>query len=408
MTGIKSTIFASMTLSVLANAVILPILAPLIRTLHLSASQGGWMISIGSVAMALTAAAWGAASDRFGRKSVMLAGFAGLFVSQALYTATIWCGLSAALAGPALFVLLAATRGIVGGFLPAVPAGAQALMADHTAAHERSSGMAIIGAASGLGLVLGPALGGLLALRGLLWPLVLATLLCLLAALVVFVAVPRTAPQVRDRPAPLNPFAPALLPWLLAGVITMSAVVTVQISVGFYFQDRLGLTTAETGPKLAIALTLVGVALFATQLLQVRVLRWPARRMVLAGAVAWLAGLLVLLFTARIATYFLAYSLLGMGAGLLMPGYMAGASLAVPPDRQGAVAGFAAATQGIGFILAPVASTMLYEIDRELPLWCLVAVMVLLFLLFTLRHPAAAGDRPAAGETVAPGTRERS
>lgn len=54
------------------------------------------------------------------------------------------------------------------------------------------------------------------------------------------------------------------------GVLTMYSIVTIQISAGFYFQDRLGLTTAETGPLLAIALTLVGVALFVTQVMQVR------------------------------------------------------------------------------------------------------------------------------------------
>lgn len=81
----------------------------------------------------------------------------------------------------------------------------------------------------------------------------------------------------------------------------------------------------------------------------------------------------------------MAYALLGVGAGLLMPGYMAGASLAVPSDRQGGVAGLSAAAQGIGFILGPVASTMLYEIDRSLPFWSLLGLMTLLFALFAVR-----------------------
>jgi MFS family permease len=395
MNRVKATIFASVALSGLAAAVILPVLAPLIRELHLSVSQGGWMISIGSVAMAITAAGWGAASDRFGRKRVMLAGFAGLFVSYVLYTAVVQSGLSAALSGSALFVLLCVTRALVGGFLPAVPAGAQALMADNTAASERSSGMAIIGAANGVGLVLGPALGGLLALRGLIWPLVLATALCIAAFFVVLAVVPKTPPRAREKLASINPFAPALLPWLLAGVLTMFSIVTLQISGGFYFQDKLGLTTAETGPKLAVALTLVGVAMFATQILQVRLLRWKAHRMVVVGILLWLIGLVILLFTASVAAFAAAYAVLGAATGLLMPGYMAGASLAVPVDRQGAVAGFAAATQGIGFILGPVASTALYEVDKGLPLWGLLILMSLLLALFAL--PATA-PRPAQPE----------
>jgi MFS family permease len=390
MKSIKSTIFVSIALSGLAMAIVLPILAPLIRELHLSVTEGGWMISIGSMATAVTAAAWGTASDRLGRRFVMLAGFAGLSASYLLYTATIWSGLAATLSGPTLFLLLAVTRALVGAFQPAVPAGAQALMADNTADHERSAGMAIIGAATGVGLVVGPALGGLLAVYGLIWPLVFATVLCLGACFVVILAVPKGKVQARAKTAAVNPFAPALLPWLLAGVLTMFSIVTIQISGGFYFQEKLGLGNAETGPKLAIALALVGVALFVTQILQVKVLHWSARRMILVGSLFWVVGLAVLLLTATIAAYFVAYALLGIGAGLLVPGYMAGASLAVPSDRQGAVAGLSAAAQGIGFILGPVASTMLYEIDRSLPLWGLLGLMALLFSLFAARSTRSA------------------
>lgn len=380
----KAVIFASIALSGLATSVILPILAPLIRELRLSESQGGWMISIGSIAMAALASAWGMASDRFGRKPVMMAGFAGLFASYVLYTAVIWNRLAAALTGTTLFFALVATRALVGGFLPAVPAGAQALMADNTAPEDRSSGMAIISAASGVGLVVGPALGGLLALRGLILPLVLTTTLCLIAFVIVLYAVPKAHRREAVRHSPVSPFTPGLFPWLAAGVLTMCAIVTIQISAGFYFQDRLGLTTSETGPLLAIALTLVGVTLFVTQVIQVRVLRWHSRRMVLVGAACWFVALPILLFTATMYSYFLAYIIMGAGAGLLMPGYMSGASLAVPADRQGAVAGFSAATQGIGGIVAPIASTTLYEIDKSLPFWSILALMASLFALFAV------------------------
>lgn len=403
MKSIKSTIFVSIALSGLATAIILPILAPLIRELRLTVTEGGWMISIGSMATAITAAAWGMASDRIGRRFVMLAGFAGLSASYLLYTATIWSGLAATLSGSTLFLLLAATRALVGGFQPAVPAGAQALMADNTGEGERSSGMAIIGAATGVGLVLGPALGGLLALYGLIWPLVFATALCLAAVFIVMAAVPKTPPTARAKIAAVNPFAPALLPWLVAAVLTMFSIVTIQISGGFYFQDKLGLSAAETGPRLAIALTLVGVALFATQILQVKLLHWPARRMILGGTLFWAAGLGTLLFTATIAAYFFSYALLGIGAGLLVPGYMAGASLAVPSDRQGAVAGLSAGAQGIGFILGPVASTMLYEIDRSLPLWGLLGLMALLFVLFAVPFAAHRSQHHHANR-ASPGT----
>jgi len=382
--NIKSIIFSCVVLSGIATTIALPIIAPLIRALQLSVNQGGWMLSIGSLVMVAAATGWGMASDRFGRKPVLLAGFAGLFLSYALFTAVVWSGLTAVVSGTALFLLLVVTRAIIGGFLPAIPAAAQALMADNTEAHDRSAGMAVIGAANGIGLIVGPALSGMLALQGMIWPFVAAALLCFAAFFVVLAIVPKAPRVIRSKAEPVNPFAPALLPWLLAGVLTMYSVVTVQVSGGFYFQDQLGLTAEKAGPALAIAFTLVGGALFLTQLLQMKVLKWGARRMMLAGSVFWVIGLLILLFTTTIAAYWFAYGLLGIGAGMLIPGYMGGASLAVPADRQGAVAGFAAATQGIGFILGPAVSTMLYEVDKSLPLWGVLLLMVLLFTLFAV------------------------
>jgi MFS family permease len=73
-----------------------------------------------------------------------------------------------------------------------------------------------------------------------------------------------------------------------------------------------------------------------------------------------------------------------------MPGVMAGASLAVGHDSQGAAAGLVSASQGIGFIVGPVVSTMLYEWDKALPFWILAGLMALLatkFAIVPLRFP---------------------
>ncbi len=392
-THIKSVVFASVALSTLTGAVILPILAPLVRSLHLTVQQGGWMLSISSLAMAAMAAPWGLASDRWGRRRVLLIGFAGMFMAYVLFTAVVRQGLSGVYAGTGLFALITGARALLVAFLPAVPSAAQALMADHTEAGERAAGMALIGAANGVGLVVGPALGGLLALRGILWPLVLAGALCLLAFFMVWAAVPRGA-RMRTAAAssPVSPWRPGLRRWLAASLMSWTAIVTIQIIAGFYFQDRLGLETAQVGPRLAAALTVTGVALIASQLLQARVLRWPAQRMVIAGSAAWIAGLLVLLGTSSLAAYVAAFAVLGAGAGFMMAGSMAGASLAVPTDRQGAVAGLIAATQGLALIAAPAASTALYALDRMLPFAVLAALLCALAVLFALPTLATARE----------------
>src|SRR5262249_34452361 len=153
---------------------------------------------------------------------------------------------------------LSASRALVGAFLPAVPAAAQALMADITTTHDRSSGMAIIGAATGLSLIVGPAVSGLLVTGGIAWPLFAAILLCALGALIALVFLEEKPARSFGPGSKVSPFSPALRPWLVAGVLTWVAIATVQISAGFYFQDKLGLGTEDAARMLSLALTLVG------------------------------------------------------------------------------------------------------------------------------------------------------
>jgi MFS family permease len=380
----KLAIAGSIALSVLASALLLPLLAPLIRALHLSVFQGGLMLSIGSIVMVAAAPIWGFVSDRYGRKATIVWGFAGICTGYLLFTLVVVAGLSGSLTVTATFLLLTASRAFVGAFLSAVPAGAQAAMADVTSITERSGGMAMIGAATGLGLIAGPAVSGFLVAGGITLPLLGAIALCGLGAvtaLIFFKTQPARGPKPKQT---VGLFSAALLPWLVAGIALWVAIATVQISAGFYFQDRLGLDTAAAAKMLSLALTLVGAAMFAVQLLQVRRLQLPPRILVLAGAGAWIMGLLILLSMADALSYYAAYTLIGIGAGFLMPGVMAGASLAAGHGSQGAAAGLFSASQGIGFIIGPAVSTMLYEWDKSLPFWVLVVMMTLLALKFAI------------------------
>jgi len=390
MNATKAAIAVSIALSVVATTLILPILAPLIRDLHLSVTQGGLMLSIGSVAMVAAAPLWGAVSDRYGRKTAILAGFLGVLAGYAAYTFAVVRGLSGAMSVTAIFLALTASRAFVGAFLSAVPSGAQALMADVTSASERAGGMAIIGGATGLGLIIGPAVSGVLVAGGITWPLYAAIALCALGAVVaiVFLKAPRTVSPIRPERTRL--FSAALQPWLFAGILLWVAIATIQISAGFYFQDRLHLDSETAARMLSVALTLVGTAMFVVQFLQVRLMRLTPRALVLSGAGAWTAGLVVLLSTANAPAYYVAYALLGLGAGLLLPGIMAGASLAVGHDDQGTAAALVSASQGMGFIIGPAASTVLYEWNEALPFWLLAALMAALILAFALARPHAA------------------
>jgi MFS family permease len=79
----------------------------------------------------------------------------------------------------------------------------------------------------------------------------------------------------------------------------------------------------------------------------------------------------------------LAMVIQGFGMGLAGPGFMAGASLAVSSDEQGAVAGVAASCPPLGFAIGPLLGTFLYSTNPALPYWFACGTYGALFL-FTL------------------------
>ena len=113
----------------------------------------GLLTSIYALMQLIFAPIWGRLSDRVGRKPLLLLGIAGYAIAQVLFgvASNLW--------------LLYAAR-IVGGILSSatLPAAA-AYVADETAAENRNRGMAWLGTAASLGVVVGPALGGTLARR---------------------------------------------------------------------------------------------------------------------------------------------------------------------------------------------------------------------------------------------------
>ena len=113
----------------------------------------GLLTSIYALMQLLFAPIWGRLSDRVGRKPLLLLGIAGYAIAQVLFgvASNLW--------------LLYAAR-IVGGILSSatLPAAA-AYVADETATENRNRGMAWLGTAASLGVVVGPALGGTLARR---------------------------------------------------------------------------------------------------------------------------------------------------------------------------------------------------------------------------------------------------
>ncbi|WP_338148637.1 MFS transporter [Brevibacillus humidisoli] len=277
-----------------------------------------------------------------------------------------------------------------------MPSSAQAYMADVTDEHGRSAGMALMGAANGLGLVLGPAIAGAFALIGLIWPLYIGALLPVVAFVAVMLVVPKRKAVIHERPPRINPLKRGLRIYLLSGLAISLCIVSLQVVGGFYFQVQLLLTTQETARFVSFGLMICGFSMSATQGVLMKRSKLEPQSQILWGALLLVLSFLIMLFVAKLSMYYVAYFLFGVGAGLMMPGIMTGASFAVTSEQQGGIAGLVGMIQGIAAVVPPLLNTGLYQIDKHLPYGFAVALMIALSFALIRRRALPQKAREAA------------
>lgn len=113
------------------------LVGPLARKLGLAPWQAGAAVTVGGIAWMLAARPWGIASDRHGRRRILLGGLAGFALSYASLCLFIVLALHWTLPTLLAFAGIVLLRGLAGGFYAAVPACTAALVADHVEAQRR-------------------------------------------------------------------------------------------------------------------------------------------------------------------------------------------------------------------------------------------------------------------------------
>jgi len=376
----KRILLISLVVVGMGFTVLFPILAPVGREMGLTEFQITAIIGASSITVFLASPRWGRLSDRLGRKPVILIGLFGFAFGTFLFNGVIYLGLSAALTGTVLFAALVASRMVHAAVMSATMPAANAFMADITSAANRTKGMGAAGAANNLGSMLGPAVAAL-AVFSLLMPLWVMAALAFLNGLFIWRFLPEpprhNAPRLGQK---MRYRDPRIFPFIIVGVTMFSGMALVQQTMGFRFQDALNLSATETAQAVGLGMMLsAGASLLAQGVVVQRLSLPPFTLLRVAMPLLFIAFATMALTESQ---WVLTASMMvqGFGMGLAGPGFMAGASLAVSAEEQGAVAGVAGSCGPLGFAIGPMLGGALYQLQPTLPYAVAAGVYVVLFL----------------------------
>jgi len=181
------------------------------------------------------------------------------------------------------------------------------------------------------------------------------------------------------------------LPFLIVSTLLMCNLSAVQQASGFYFQDKFGLDAATTAQRVGLALMASALASVLAQLIIVRRLGWPPRRLLKTGAPIAFLGIFVLFMGTEYWMLVAAMGCFGLGQGLMMPGNTAALSLVAGHHEQGRAAGVNTSAQGFGFVLGPMIGSSLYTVHPSLPyatcLGLLAVLTVFVYFVVPYRDP---------------------
>lgn len=381
-------LLATVFLAYLGQMTLNPIIAPLAREVGLAEWQVGVTISTAAMMVVLSSQFWGRRSQSWGRKPVLVAALVIAVVAMAGFLLVSALGMRGLVPAGLLFAMFVLLRGVgFGSAIAAIPPTAQAYIADITPDEAtRTKGMAGIGAVQGISMIGGAAVGGALAGVGLIWSIAAVPVL-LAVALVLIAARLRREPrhELIPEPATVRPTDPRVWPFLLAGFGMFTALGFMQVLIGFVVQDRFALTAELTGMAAGGSLLAAGVGMVLAQGLIVPKSGWSPGSLLRIGTLVAFIGYVLLIPDLGIVLLVVAVLIVGLGLGIAMPGYTAGPTLLMHRDEQGSLAGLIGATNGLTFIIAPTASTLLYGAWAPLPIIIGATVMGLV-ALFTLTY----------------------
>ena len=415
-----SCILVTILLDMIGVGIIVPVLPELLEELTggsmaNAAVIGGYLVFTYAFMQFVFSPVLGNLSDRFGRRPVLLASLLGLTFDYLMMSIA-----------PVVWYLFIGR--VIAGIAGAALATATAYMADITPPHKRTHRFGLIGAAFGLGFIIGPVIGGELGEFGPRVPFYAAAGLAFANFLFGLLVLPESLPKTSRRKFDIrraNPFGavlalrkyPAVL-WLLAVLFFLQLATQALPTIFSYFTvEVFHFTSSSIGRTLGA----FGIGFAFSQ----AVLAAPLSKRLGEPAI----GIVGLLFAATAfagiafsADVYQLYLFIAVGtvSGLAPPAINGVLSRQVPDNSQGELQGAVNAASSLATIIGPLAATQIFAYYTSAPesghyfpgapfLACAFAVAIALIVFgmaawrFELSHRPSLADHPQVPETPRPG-----
>jgi MFS transporter, DHA1 family, tetracycline resistance protein len=370
---------------------------------HLGAGpfEVGLLLTTYALAQFLFTPVLGALSDRYGRKRI-------IFISLCIEV------ISFALTGLASSLPMLLVARVVGGIGASNIGSAQAVVADVTPPEKRAAGMGMIGAAIGMGFVVGPALGGIFSQHGSTLPFWIALGMALINALLVLFLLPETRKKQENSPTRegLGIFFSgwgkvmrhrAIVSLVLVNLLYTLAFTGMETVFPLLTQKNFGWGATQNG----YVFTYVGVIIVLMQggLVRQLVKRWGERNLMLFGLVLLGLGLVLLIWSNSLALLLIAVGILSIGDGAVTPTSSAVLSLISPGEEQGEILGFSQGLGGLGRAIGPLIAGALFSVGTGAPflaggVFAVLAILVTLPVMTKIQKSIEIHKQTAQGEVV--------
>lgn len=351
------TIFAIVFMDLFGFGIVLPLLPYIAERFAATPLQVGLLAATYSLFQFIAGPILGRLSDRYGRRKLLIISQLGSVAGYVL--------LALANSLPLLF-LARMIDGITGGNISI----AQAVMADLTDKQTRAKGMGLLGAAFGLGFMLGPTLGGILSRYGFATPALFAAAVGLLTTVLTYLFLSET---VNVRHAAHSPRTALTWQQILAVLRThpigLLIITFFLLSLGFSgMQGTYALWAQSTygwGPQqVGYLFGYIGILsiLIQTQVLPRLIHRFGERQLLLVNFPLLALGFLLLSLSPALPLHLLANFFIVLGNSLGNPTLTALATENIPPDEYGETLGLLQSAGSLGRIIGPAAAGEIYTL----------------------------------------------